>query len=74
MPLQPEGYTFSDNIFIEASEPKELVVVPGARHIDLYDRTDLIPINNLDEFFTTALIAGLVAQGATEHGNTGSAT
>ena len=39
----------------QATGPKELVVVPGARHIDLYDRTDLIPFDELEEFFTKNL-------------------
>ncbi|MGD6752047.1 alpha/beta hydrolase [Streptomyces sp. BH105] len=46
---------FSDTVHEQATGPKELVVVPGARHIDLYDRTDLIPFDKLDEFFTTNL-------------------
>jgi fermentation-respiration switch protein FrsA (DUF1100 family) len=34
---------------------KELVVVPGARHIDLYDRTELIPFDQLEKFFSDNL-------------------
>lgn len=30
---------------------KELVIVPGAVHTDLYDRTDIIPFDKLEEFF-----------------------
>jgi uncharacterized protein len=48
---------FSDDVYAQASEPKELVVVPGARHIDLYDRTDLIPFEQLEKFFTANLAA-----------------
>ncbi|WP_156425341.1 MULTISPECIES: hypothetical protein [unclassified Mycobacterium] len=29
----------------------ELYVVPGAGHVDLYDRVDLIPFDKLTEFF-----------------------
>ena len=36
-------------------EPKELVTIPGARHIDLYDRTDLIPFETLETFFAKNL-------------------
>ncbi|MFJ9714071.1 alpha/beta hydrolase [Streptomyces sp. NPDC101234] len=46
---------FSDNVYKEASEPKELHVVPDANHIDLYDRTDRIPFDKLEEFFTKNL-------------------
>lgn len=42
---------FSEDAYKLAAEPKELVVVPGARHIDLYDRTDLIPFDKLESFF-----------------------
>jgi hypothetical protein len=27
-----------------AGEPKELYIVPGAGHVDLYDRVNLIPV------------------------------
>lgn len=30
---------------------KELVVVPGATHVDLYDKTDVIPFKTLADFF-----------------------
>ncbi|WP_045561052.1 alpha/beta hydrolase [Streptomyces sp. FxanaA7] len=46
---------FSDTVHEQATGPRELVVVPGARHIDLYDRTDLIPFDELEEFFTKNL-------------------
>lgn len=35
----------------------ELIIVPGARHIDLYDRVNVIPFDRLDAFFTGALTA-----------------
>ena len=34
---------------------KELVVVPGASHTDLYDRMDIIPFNRIVEFFNKNL-------------------
>lgn len=43
---------FSEDAYKMAAEPKELFVVPGARHIDLYDRVDLIPFDKLEAFFT----------------------
>ena len=45
---------FSERAYGNASEPKELYVVPGAIHIDLYDRTDLIPFGKIEDFFKTA--------------------
>jgi fermentation-respiration switch protein FrsA (DUF1100 family) len=38
-----------------AADPKELYIVPGARHIDLYDRTDMIPFDKITSFFTKYL-------------------
>ncbi len=31
------------------------MIVPGADHVDLYDRKELIPFDRLDEFFTRNL-------------------
>ncbi|WP_328785529.1 hypothetical protein OIE52_01230 [Streptomyces canus] len=30
-------------------------IVPGADHVDLYDRKNLIPFDRLDEFFAKSL-------------------
>ena len=46
---------FSEDAYAKAAEPKELVVVPGAGHVDLYDRTDLIPFDKLISFFKANL-------------------
>lgn len=42
---------FSDEAYKLAGEPKELVIVPGAGHVDLYDRVNLIPFDKLTNFF-----------------------
>lgn len=42
---------FSETAFAEAAEPKELVIIPGAVHTDLYDRMDKIPFDKLTDFF-----------------------
>ena len=42
---------FSEEAFRLAGEPKELVIVPNAGHVDLYDRVDLIPFAKLTQFF-----------------------
>ena len=42
---------FSEDAYKRATEPKELYIVPGAGHVDLYDRTSLIPFDKLDSFF-----------------------
>lgn len=42
---------FSEEAYRLAAEPKELLVVPGAGHVDLYDRVKLIPFDKLTSFF-----------------------
>lgn len=42
---------FSEDAYKRAAEPKELFIVPGAGHVDLYDRTTLIPFDKLETFF-----------------------
>ena len=42
---------FSETAYAAAAEPKELVIVPGASHVDLYDRVDVIPFDRLQSFF-----------------------
>lgn len=49
---------FSEDAFKLAAEPKELHVVPGAGHVDLYDRVNLIPWDKLTSFFTKHLPQG----------------
>lgn len=46
---------FSEDAYAAAGEPKELFWVPGAGHVDLYDRVDLIPFWKLTEFFQNSL-------------------
>ncbi len=42
---------FSEDAYKRAAEPKELYIVPGAGHVDLYDRVSLIPFDKLEAFF-----------------------
>ncbi|OQE92921.1 hypothetical protein PENNAL_c0006G07615 [Penicillium nalgiovense] len=53
---QAHSREFSEDAYARASEPKELVWVPGAGHVDLYDRVDLIPFAKLTHFFQTNLV------------------
>jgi membrane protein len=46
---------FSDIVAEEIGDGAEEIVVKGARHIDLCDRTDLISFDALAAFFTQAL-------------------
>jgi fermentation-respiration switch protein FrsA (DUF1100 family)/alkylhydroperoxidase/carboxymuconolactone decarboxylase family protein YurZ len=43
---------FSEDAYRLAAEPRELYVVPGAKHVDLYDRMEYIPFDKLTDFFT----------------------
>jgi fermentation-respiration switch protein FrsA (DUF1100 family) len=52
---QAHSRYFSETVHEQATGPKELLVVPGARHIDLYDRTELIPFDQLEKFFADNL-------------------
>ncbi|PBJ09321.1 alpha/beta hydrolase [Flavobacterium sp. ACN6] len=42
---------FSEDIFKAANEPKELIIIPNAVHVDLYDKVDIIPFDKLEGFF-----------------------
>lgn len=43
---------FSEDAFKKLKgDNKELMIVPGANHTDLYDRTDIIPFDKLESFF-----------------------
>ena len=42
---------FSEDAYKSAAEPKELVIIPGAVHVDLYDKLDVIPFDKLETFF-----------------------
>lgn len=46
---------FSEDIYKMAAEPKELMIIPNAVHVDLYDRVEVIPFEKLDYFFRTHL-------------------
>ena len=46
---------FSEEAYRHAGDPKELVIVPGAGHVDLYDRVSLIPFDKLTTFFRSNL-------------------
>jgi fermentation-respiration switch protein FrsA (DUF1100 family) len=46
---------FSEEAYRLAGQPKELVIIPGAGHVDLYDRVNLIPFDKLTTFFQNNL-------------------
>lgn len=47
---------FSETAYAAANEPKELLIVKGANHIDLYDnQANKIPFDKIEQFFKTNL-------------------
>lgn len=46
---------FSETAYKAAAEPKELLIIKGANHVDLYDRVNVIPFDKLTSFFTEHL-------------------
>ena len=42
---------FSEDAYKAATEPKELIIIPNADHVDLYDKVDIIPFDKLETFF-----------------------
>lgn len=42
---------FSEDAYQSASEPKELLLIPNAVHVDLYDNVTIIPFDTLERFF-----------------------
>lgn len=52
---QAHSREFSEDAYRLAAGPKEMVWVPGAGHVDLYDRVNLIPWGKLTSFFTQHL-------------------
>jgi len=46
---------FADTAYAAATQPKELLIVKGASHVDLYDRVDKIPFDKISAFFVKNL-------------------
>lgn len=46
---------FSEDAYKASDNPKELMIIPGAVHVDLYDRLDVIPFDKLELFFNENL-------------------
>lgn len=49
---RPMLFIAGEDAYKLAAEPKELYIVPGAGHVDLYDRVNLIPFDKLESFFS----------------------
>jgi hypothetical protein len=53
---------FSEDAYKAAAEPKELVIIPRAVHVDLYDKLHVIPFDKLEKFFKENLKVESVAK------------
>lgn len=49
---------FSEDAYKAAAGPKELMIIPNANHVDLYDKVDIIPFDKLTSFFNEKMKAG----------------
>lgn len=48
---------FTEDAYEAAAEPKEIMIIEGADHVDLYDQVDIIPFDRLQAFFDSHLSA-----------------
>ncbi len=46
---------YSETVYEKANEPKEIVVLPNADHVDLYYNMDKIPFDKFAQFFKASL-------------------
>jgi fermentation-respiration switch protein FrsA (DUF1100 family) len=42
---------YSEDVYKAAADPKQLLIVPDADHVDLYDNLKKIPFDRLEAFF-----------------------
>ena len=50
-------YMGEDAFKLLKGDNKQLYIVPGASHCDLYDRMNVIPFNKIEQFYRTYLIS-----------------
>ena len=49
----------TEGVFERLGEAKELIIVPGANHVDLYDDTEKIPFDEVERFLNESLNPGV---------------
>ncbi|MDW3117961.1 MAG: alpha/beta hydrolase [Roseovarius pacificus] len=47
---------FTEDAYAAAADPKEIMIIDGADHVDLYDQVDIIPFDKLQSFFDQHLV------------------
>ena len=52
---------FSETAYAAAAQPKELMIIKGANHVDLYDRMDKIPFDAIAAFFDRSTMFWIIA-------------
>ena len=52
---QAHSRYFSEDAYKAAAEPKELLIIKDANHVDLYDRLNKIPFDKIAAFFDRKL-------------------
>ena len=60
---------FSEDAYKAAAEPKELLIIPNAAHVDLYDKLNVIPFDKLDKFFKDNLKSESTTKASTRQTN-----
>lgn len=48
----------TEGVFERLGEAKELIIVPGTNHVDLYDDTEKIPFDEVERFLNESLKPG----------------
>ena len=48
---------FSETAYAAAAEPKELMIIPGASHVDLYDQSGRDPVRQADRLLQRSILA-----------------
>ena len=48
----------TEGVYERLGEAKELIIVPGANHVDLYDDMEKIPFDEVERFLNESLKPG----------------
>ena len=57
---------FSEDAYQAAAQPKELMIIPNAAHVDLYYKGDIIPFEKLQYFFEMNLKSANLSESVTK--------
>ena len=54
-PAKTPGAFGEDAFKLLKGDNKELLIIPGANHVDLYDNLEVIPFDKIEQFMRTNL-------------------